>query len=131
MNKKHKKTCKYLNYLKNLFILASTITGCLPTTEFASLACVLVGITSSAEGIKFFDRTKKYKSVIKKKKRDDNKLDLLEEAKLNIIEVLISKSLINSYISHEKFVSIRYKEMKEEIKNREASVECTIKICLI
>ena len=46
---------------------------------------------------------------------------LLGKAKLNTIEVLI-KSLINSYSSHDKFVSVNnalkaYNEMKEEINN--------------
>ena len=39
----------------------------------------------------------------------------------------MSKALINSYISHDKFVSVNkslreYNEMKQEIKNPEASV---------
>ena len=41
------------------------------------------------------------------------------------------KSLINSYIIHDKFVSVNnvlreYNEMKEEIKNSETSVEYNI-----
>ena len=54
---------------------------------------------------------------------------LLTNIKLNTIEVLISKTLSDSYINHEKFVSvnnvlIEYNEMKEDIKN---FVEYTIK----
>ena len=41
----------------------------------------------------------------KNKKRD--KIVLLGKAKLNTIEVLVSKALINSYISHDKFVSVK------------------------
>ena len=46
---------------------------------------------------------------------------LLGKDKLNTIKVLISKVLMDSYISHDKFVSInnilkRYNEMKEETK---------------
>ena len=46
---------------------------------------------------------------------------LLRKDKLNAIEVLICKALINSYISHDKFVSVNnvlreYNEMKKEIK---------------
>ena len=69
MSEKYKKTCKYLNYVENLIILASTITGCVSTSLFASLVCVLVVITSSAVGIKSCAITagiKKYKSIIKK-----------------------------------------------------------------
>ena len=47
---------------------------------------------------------------------------MLAKSKLNSIEVLISKALINSVISHDesvviKNVLIEYNEMKEEIKN--------------
>ena len=43
---------------------------------------------------------------------------LLVKTKLNTIEVLVSKALIDSYINHDKFVSINnvlreYNEMKE------------------
>ena len=43
---------------------------------------------------------------------------LLVKTKLNTIEVLVSKALIDSYINHDEFVSINnvlreYKEMKE------------------
>ena len=56
---------------------------------------------------------------------------LLGKDKLNTIEVLISKALIDSYISHDEFVSVNnvlkeYIEMKEEIKNCETSVEYVI-----
>ena len=58
-------------------------------------------------------------------------MKLLQQDKLTAIDVLISKALINSYISHDEFVSINnvlreYYEMKEEIKNSETSVEYTI-----
>ena len=53
---------------------------------------------------------------------------LLVNTKLNTIEVLNCKSLIDSYISHDEFVSVNnllreYNEMKEEIKNSESSVK--------
>ena len=65
---------------------------------------------------------KKYKSIIKKKKKKYNQIVLLAKSKLDSIEVLISKALINSVISHDQFVSIyivlkEYNEMKEENKN--------------
>ena len=46
---------------------------------------------------------------------------MLGKDKLNFIEVLFCKALINSYISHDKFVSVNnvlteYYEMKKEIK---------------
>ena len=65
---------------------------------------------------------KKYKSIIKKKKKKHDKIMLLEKCKLNSIEALISKALIDSVISHDEFASINnvlkeYNEMKEDIKS--------------
>ena len=59
---------------------------------------------------------KRYKSIIKKKKKHD-KIILLGKDKLNAIEVLISKALINSYVSNDEFVSVNnvlreYSEIK-------------------
>ena len=56
---------------------------------------------------------------------------LLRKTKLDTIEDLISKALIDSYISHDEFVSVNnvsreYHEMKEEIKKPETPVEHTI-----
>ena len=47
---------------------------------------------------------------------------MLSKAKLNSIEVLISKALIDSYINNDKFVSKNnvlkeYDELKREIRN--------------
>ena len=46
---------------------------------------------------------------------------LLGKVKLNTIKILISKSITDSYISHDKFISVdsvlrEYNEMKQEIK---------------
>ena len=41
MSKKHKEVCKVLSYIKHLFILASTITECIPISAFASLVSIL------------------------------------------------------------------------------------------
>ena len=42
MCKKYKKTCKYLNYVEHLLILASTITGCISIFAFTSLSWFLL-----------------------------------------------------------------------------------------
>ena len=65
---------------------------------------------------------RKYKSIITKKKKKDDKIVLLAKSKLNSIKVLISKALIDLNISQGDFVLINnfLKEdnvMKEEIKN--------------
>ena len=100
-------------------------TGCISMSAFASLIGIPIGIVSSAIGLKtcaITTRIKKCKSIIKKKKKKHNKIVFLGKSKLNEIEVLISKSLINSVISHDEFaliskILIGYKEMKEKIKN--------------
>ena len=74
---------------------------------------------------------KKCDSIIKKKRKKHDKIVLLGKAKLDTIEVLMSKALIYSYISHDEFGSINNvlredNEMKEDIKNLEKAVEYTI-----
>ena len=76
-----------------MFILVSTVTRCVLISAFALLVRVPVGITSSAVGIKIcgiIAGNKKYKSIIKKKKKKYDKILLLGKDKLNTIEVLIS-----------------------------------------
>ena len=56
---------------------------------------------------------------------------MLGKTELNTFKILISKALINSYISHDEFASVsnvsrEYNEIKEEIKNPEHSVEHTL-----
>ena len=130
---KNKKTCEYLNYVEHLLILASTVTGCVSISAFASLVCVPAGIRSSAVGINIcaiIAGIKKCNSIIKKKMKKHNKTVLLGKDKLNTIEVLISTSLIHSYISPDKFASVNilreYNEIKKEIKSPEIFVGYTI-----
>ena len=90
-----------------MLILVSIVTSFVSISAFASLVCVPVGITSSAAGTNIVRVTagiKKCKSIIKKKKHD--KILLLGKDKLNTIEVLISKTLMDSYYSHDDFFSV-------------------------
>ena len=125
MSKRHKKVCTTLNYIEHFFVLASTITGCISISVFASLIGIPIEITSSAIGLKICAITagiKKYQSINKKKKKKHYKIVLLAKPKLNSMEVLISQALIDSVISHDEFVLINnvlkeYNEIKKEIKN--------------
>ena len=63
-----------------------------------------------------------YNVIIRKKKKKQNIIPLLEKSTLNSIEVLISKAVINTNISHDELVLINnvlkeYDNMKQEIKN--------------
>ena len=86
---------------------------------------ISIGITSSAIELKICAITagiKKYKSIIKKKKKKHDKIVLLAKSKLSSIEVLISNALIDSVISHNEFGLINnvlkvYEERKENIEN--------------
>ena len=78
--------------------------------------CNRIKISAITTGIE------KYKTIIKKKKKKHDKIVLLAKSKLSRIEVIVSKALINSVISHDELVSInnvlkQYDEMKEKIKN--------------
>ena len=125
ISKKHKRVSTTLNYIEHFLILGSTITGCISTSAFASLIGIHIGITTSAIGLKICAITaviKKYKAIIKKLKKKYDKIVLLAKSKFNSIEVLISKVLIDSVISHDKFVLINnvikeYDDMNEEAKN--------------
>ena len=66
ISEKYKNTFKYPNYAKHLLILASTVTGCIRISAFASLVAIPVGITCFAVGIKLCAVTveiKKYNSI--------------------------------------------------------------------
>ena len=118
MSKKHKKSCRGFNYTDYLLIAISTITG----------ITLGIGVMSSAVRLKICVITtgiKNYKSIMKKK---HDKLVLLTISKLNSIEVLISKALIDSNISHDEFILINnvlkeFYDMKEEIKNSNKNTE--------
>ena len=88
-----------------------------------------IGIKSSAVGLKIWTIAagiKKYKSIIKKKKKKHDKIVLLAKSKLNRMKVLISKALTDLNISHDEFALINnglkeYSKMKEENKNSKTS----------
>ena len=72
MTKKHKKVYRVLNYIADLLILISTVSGSIVISAFASLVGIPMGITSSAIVLKICVITegiKKDKSIIKKKKK--------------------------------------------------------------
>ena len=127
MSKKQKEVCATLNSTEHLFILASAVTGCISISAFYSLFSIPIEITSSAIGLKTCVTTagiKNCNSIIKTKKKEHNKIVLLAKTKINSIEVLISKSLIDSYISHDEFVLVN-NELKEydDVKKRNQNLK--------
>ena len=109
MSKKYKKVCKFLNCIEHLLLIVSTVPGCISISPFASLIGIPIGITGSALGLKICvinAGTKKYKAVIKKNGKKQDKIVLLAKSKLNSVDVLFSENLINTNISHDEFAWI-------------------------
>ena len=98
---------------------------CISISDFASLIGIPIRITCSVIRLNIYAiaaGVKKCKSIIKKNKKRLDKTIFSAKSKLNKIEVLTSKALIDSNISHDEFVLINnvlkeYDEMKEEVKN--------------
>ena len=76
MSEKHEKACRALNCFEYFLVSVPAVTGCVSISVFASLVGALVGIVSSAVGLKICAITagiKKYKSVVKKKRKKHGK----------------------------------------------------------
>ena len=114
MTKKHKKVCTSLNYIEHFLILAFKIAGCILLVNFftfTSLIGIPIALTSSSIELKISEIAAgiiKYKSIIKKKRKKHDKIVLLVKTKLKTIQVLISRALIDSYITMNLFQKIIY-----------------------
>ena len=78
MSKKHKKICTALNYIEYVLILASAVAISISISAFASLLGIPIRIMGSAMGLRICAKKiaagiRKYKSIIKKKKRSMKK----------------------------------------------------------
>ena len=77
MSKKHEKVYIVLNYIEHLLVLTSTVSGWVFISNFASLVGFPIGIPNSLIGLKICvipAGIKKYKSIIKKKKKKHEKI---------------------------------------------------------
>ena len=85
MSKKHKKVYRVLNYIDYLLIVIviCTITGCVSISVFPSLMGIPIGTASFTIELKICGITagiKKYKWIIKKKKKKLNKIVFLAKS---------------------------------------------------
>ena len=74
---------------------------------FPSLSHIPIEITSSSIGLKICaiaSGIKKYKSIIKKEKKKHDKIVFLAKSKLNSIEVLLSKDLIDTNFNYDEWI---------------------------
>ena len=88
---------------------------------FCFLLGIPIGITSPAIGLKICAIAAEIKKF-KKKKKNHDKIVLLAKSKSNSIEVLNSKVLTKSNISHNGLILMNtvlkeFDDLKEEIKN--------------
>ena len=117
-SKKHKKVYRVLNYIEHSRIAISTISGWVSISAFASFV-ISIGIMSSAIELKICVITAEIKRYVnKKKKKKHDRIVLLAKSKLNSMEVLISKVLIDSNISHDEFVFINNEGFLYERRNQ-------------
>ena len=115
-----------LSYIEHFGILAPVVTGCISVSAFTYLVGIPLGITSSAIGLKTCAITaglKKYKSIIKKKKKKHAKILFLAKTNLNGMQVLISMTGFNWLIYYSQWIFLvnnvlkEYYDMIKEIKN--------------
>ena len=70
MSRKHREACTTLNYIERFLILASTVTGCISISVFASFFGFPIGIMIAAIGLKICAINAGIKkSIIKKHKK--------------------------------------------------------------
>ena len=125
-----KKISKYIiafDYARKLFITLSASFGTSSIMSHARIVGIPVGIAGASLTVLLTVTTgivKKLLSITRKKKKKHNKVIALAKSKLNIIETLISQSLIDFDISHEEFSKIIYeKNNYEQIRDNIRSLK--------
>ena len=94
ISKKHKKTCTALNYVEHLLISVSMVTGCVSIffCFFNWYSCRYCEFCNWIKNLhKITAWIKKYKPIIKKKRKKYHKIAFLAKTKLNKSEALIYK----------------------------------------
>ena len=100
MSNKNKKVCTTLNYIEHF-----AVTICISISAFTSLIDISNGIMSFTIEINIWAiiaNIKKYKSLIRKKKKKHDEIALLAKTNLYCIKDL-SRSLTDSYIERDYF----------------------------
>ena len=111
-----KKISKYIvafDYADKVFITLSASFGTLSIASYATVVGIPVRIAGASLTLIFTVTTcivKKLLNIMRKKKKNHNKIIALARSKLNVIENLISQALINFEITHEEFPKIIYEK---------------------
>ena len=116
ISEKDENVCIDLNYTVNSLVSNYAITVCSSISPVALLVGIFIGVAASALGIAICALNsfiKNSKSIIKKKnERKYDKIILLVKTVLDTTGVLMSKFLIYSDISYDKFILV-YNILKE------------------
>ena len=124
-----KKISKYIvafDYADKLFITLSASFGTLSIASYATVVGIPAGIAGASLTLIFTVTTGVVKTLLnitRKKKKKHNKIIALARSKLNIIENLISQTVIDFKITHEEFSKVIYeKNNYEQIIDKVKSV---------
>ena len=123
-----KKLIKYVtafDYIDKILIILKATSSGVCIISSASVDGAPVGIASASFTLIFSLKTeiiKKLQSIARNKKKKHDKILMLAKGKLDSIETLISKALIDMEISDEEFNAIiskkqKYERMKENVRS--------------
>ena len=131
-----KKLSKYVaafDYMDKTLIVLFAASGGVSIISLTTVIGAPGGIASASFTLAFSLTTgiiKKLLSVKSNKKKKHDKILMLAKSKLNSIETLVSRALIDMEISHEEFITILKKKgkcekMKENVRNVNAKLKKT------
>ena len=111
-------------YIDKALIVLSATSGGVSITSFASVIGVPVGIAGTSFSFTFSVTTgiiTKLLKTTRDKKKKHNKTVMMPRSKLNSIETMMSKVLIDSEISHKEYATIineeeKYRRLKEDTR---------------
>ena len=115
-----KKISKYIvafDYADKVFITLSASFGTLSIALYATIVGIPAVIAGASLTLIFTVTTgvvKTFLNITRKKKKKHNKIIALARNKLNVIENVISQTLIDSEITHEEFSKIIYEKNNYE-----------------
>ena len=123
MSKGYRKVSTAFNYNEHLLLLV--VIKCVLISSCPFFVGIPIGIVIFAVGLKTCTITvgiKKYKWIIKKKKKKHDEIVSLAKSQLHSIEVLLYRAQMASYISHYEFILVNklireFGDMKRAIKN--------------
>ena len=115
-----KKISKYIvafDYADKVFVTLSASFDTLSNASYATIVGIPVGIAGASLTLIFTITTGVVKTLLnitRKKKKKHNKIIALARSKLNVIENLISRALVDFEITHEEFSKIIYEKNNYE-----------------